>query len=925
MGTSTAVIAAHWRARRWKYGTGVGMPVPFSPAGIPYSGDAGGGPIGLTVELYLGSLGWTDISAFVLYRDSSQLVSITRGRPNETSQIQPQTATFQVNNRDGRFSPRNPNGAWYGLIGRNTPVRISRMQNGIRRYRFCGEVISWPTTWDTSGNDVWVDVPCAGQLRRLQQGTQTLGSAMFRAYALGESSTLNPVAYWPCEDGSTATVLASGLQGAPAMTFNGSPNLASNSQFLCSLPIPVLNGSTWYGAVPAYTGGTSNTLRFLMAVPSSTTTANGAVIAQLHTLGTVKRADLRWDSGGALQLVGFDASGSTLFDTGAVIFSVDGALLRVSVELNTNGSSVDYSIGTLAVGGSSALVQGGTLSSASVGISTLVVINPSAAITDIAIGHISVQSTSSSLFDLGSQLEAWNTEGAGNRYGRVMQEQGVNVGNFFPPNSLGGSAVAMGYQLSDTLANLIQQIADSDGDLIFEGTDQASVVRRSRISLYNQRTSYNNSRPGLTLDYAQQQLGAPLNPLDDDAYTRNDITAQRISGSFTQQTLTTGPLSTQMPPNGVGDYATTYSLSLGSDGQLPDAAGWRLHLGTVDEPRYPQISLNLRNTRFLNNVGLLNAALTLEIGDVVEIDNPPAQLPPDAIRQIVQGYSETMGVYEHAMVLNCSPEAPYRVCMLDDPVLAHLDTDGSTLVNALSPVLNANPFQSAGSSAGWSAFNGSMSVAGTSGSSNPLPAGGPTGYGLLLTANGGSNPNLFEGASQAAAFPVTPGQTYYVSALVYYPSAAVQPFVTVNFYDASFTFIPTSNTPFTVAANTWTALPSSFAAPAGAAYAAPSVGLSGAAPNGDTLYVANAVCWQGAVSVATTNSSSPLWTTSAGDFPFDIGVSPLGSGGERMTVTAVSGGASPQAFTVARAVNTIAIAQNAGADVRLWQPAVLSL
>lgn len=882
--------------------------------GSVYMGDANGGPIGLTVEIYLGGLGWVDISQYVYYRDR---VRISRGRQNETSRIIPQTCQLTINNRDGRFSPRNASGPYYGLIGRNTWLRVSRMQNGVRRYRFYGEVVSWPTTWDISGTDVYAQITAAGQLRRLQQGSKQLGSAMFRAYALGESATLNPVAYWPCEDGTTSTTLSSGLQGAPDMTFNGSPNLASNSQFQCSLPLPVLNGSVWYGTVPAYTGGTANVLRFMMAVPSTTSITDGTVIAQMHTLGTVKRADLRWNTGGGLGLIGYDAAGNQLFNTGAVNFAVDGQLVRVSAELNTNGTGVDYNISVYVVGAPAVNSFGSTLANASVGVCSEIVINPSGAITDTAIGHISVQSTLDSIFDILGAINAWNGEGPSSRYARLCQEQGIDPGNFFfPLANVGGNAVTMGYQLSDTLANLWQQIADSSGDLIFDAVDQHAVIRRSRIFLYNQGTVYNAQRPGLTLDYAQNQLSGPLNPVDDDTYTRNDITVQRLSGSYTQQTQATGSLNTQDPPAGVGDYATTYSLSLGGDGQTADQAGWRLHLGTTDEPRYPQLSLNLRHPQFTGDLDLLNAALTLDIGDLVVINNPPAWMPPDNIRQLLQGYTEVLGIYEHDMVLNCSPESPYRVGMLDDPVLGHADTDGSTLAAALGAPLNTDGVFANGTSA-WTTNSCSLTQAGTSGTANPLPAGGPTGYGALLTANGGAS----VGATQTnAKFPVSGNQVYNISALVYYPSAAHTVQLGITWYLGDGTTISTGSTFTAVSAATWTALSLSFTSPATAVQAAPVLGLGGTPANGDTLYGTGIAIWQGAVSVATTNPSSPLWTTSAGDFPFDIWV-----GGERMTVTSISGGASPQAFTVARAVNAVLKAQSAGTDVRLYQPMILSL
>ena len=73
-------------------------------------------------------------------------------------------------------------------------------------------------------------------------------------------------------------------------------------------------------------------------------------------------------------------------------------------------------------------------------------------------------------------------------------------------------------------------------------------------------------------------------------------------------------------------------------------------------------------------------------------------------------------------------------------------------------------------------------------------------------------------------------------------------------------------------------------------------------------------------SLSVSTSTGPVWTTNAGHVPFDINI-----GGERMTVTAISGATSPQTFTVTRAVNGVEKHHSAGASVRLWQPLTLGL
>lgn len=51
-------------------------------------------------------------------------VRITRGQSNEATKVSPGTCEFELNNQDGRFSPRNPLGPYYGKLFRNIGVRV---------------------------------------------------------------------------------------------------------------------------------------------------------------------------------------------------------------------------------------------------------------------------------------------------------------------------------------------------------------------------------------------------------------------------------------------------------------------------------------------------------------------------------------------------------------------------------------------------------------------------------------------------------------------------------------------------------------------------------------------------------------------------------------------------------------------------------
>jgi len=72
------------------------------------------------------------------------------------------------------------------------------------------------------------------------------------------------------------------------------------------------------------------------------------------------------------------------------------------------------------------------------------------------------------------------------------------------------------------------------------------------------------------------------------------------------------------------------------------------------------------------------------------------------------------------------------------------------------------------------------------------------------------------------------------------------------------------------------------------------------------------------LSVATT--LGPLWSDVDADDGFDINI-----GGERMTVTDISGTTSPQTFTVVRSINGVVKAHSTAAAVSLWRATVRAL
>ncbi|MFG2913363.1 hypothetical protein ACGF0D_10790 [Kitasatospora sp. NPDC048298] len=651
---SIAPLISAWQRR---LGSQAG---PLGPAPSAGSGDT---PNGLPVQVELLVDGtWTDITEYVMVRNGSGAIRITRGQPNEGAHTEPGMCSFQLNNRDGRFSPRNPLSPLYGKIGRNTRLRVSVPLGDRKVIRSAGvEVVAWPQSWDSTGADVWVDMQAAGPLRRLGQGQTPLRSVLYRAMT-SATVPVPPVAYWPCEDQREATTIASGLNAGIPMVVTGRPNLAASSMFVASDSLPTMTaGASLTGAIPAYTDSGAAQVRFLLGVPSAGF-ASGAVVCRFTTTGTAAAWELYADTtSGSIGLRAFDSPGNLIHDTGLIIFAINSAPFLCSIQLSQNGNNIDTSIVLWKLGAPAADFWNSTLASRTVGVVQTVTISPTGALTDGAVGHISVQPQLTSIFDMGAQLSAYAGESAGARITRLGAEEGIFT-------SSAGATPAMGPQRPASFLALIQECVDADMGTLYE--TGGGVSYRS--------TSFNgNQPPNVVLSYTACNLSEVPKPVDDDTYTRNDITVSRVNGSSARATLDTGALSTKSPPMGAGRYTESVQVNVQSDAQLADQAGWRLHLGTVDEPRYPVIAVNLAHPSITPS--LRAQILALDIGWRMTMTDLPPWLPPGAASQIILGISETITGFEHRITFNCAPESPYQVALLDDPVRCGLDTGGSTL------------------------------------------------------------------------------------------------------------------------------------------------------------------------------------------------------------------------------------------------------
>lgn len=546
----------------------------------------------------------------------------------------------------------------------NVPVTFSYSDFTVCSNRFYGEAATMVPSWNLAETVRSVTLDTAGLLQRLQQGSRPIQSTLRRSIP----SLPDLVAYWPMEDGTDATSLASGFGGLPmTMDPNGEQDPSSYSEFPGSIAIPTLGSGMWSGTVPDYASTGEVQLRYLVHTPEGVSLDQRIISSLTLKGGTLTRIDVRGGpTVGQIRLVGY--SGATTVLDAVIGFDIDGLNVRMSLELQQDGSDVDWGLWVLEVGATSGGGATGTLTGHTLGTADRVEFSLYTDLEGTALGHSTVESQVTSLFDLASQLNAYAGETATDRLTRLCREEGVTL-------SLSGASdpdAKMGYQRASTLMDLLKECADLDMGILGESRGRIGLKYRTRLSMLNQAIS-------ASIDRAAGQLSDPFRPVDDNRLTANDVTAERVGGSSHRAEQLTGPMSVQDPPDGAGRIPATPKFVAFSDTQLPDLAGWRLALGTIDDYRYPSVSADMAVLDVENDTELVAGLLSLDIGDVIEVAGLASLGIYDNVLQVVHGYTETIYPHRHVIQANTFPASPYAALVLDDDALGKADSGSSTV------------------------------------------------------------------------------------------------------------------------------------------------------------------------------------------------------------------------------------------------------
>jgi len=710
-------------------------------------------PLGARIELNLGGA-WTDITAYVMLRDTIKITGM--GRTDESGTITASQLTMTLRN-DGRFTPKNSgaSGVYYPNITRNCQVRVSVSTTSVTGvpysgYRFFGEISSWPPGYDISGRDTHVQVTASGIWRRIAQASVSIGSAYWR-YVQLLSGAATPAAYWAMEDGnaSAAFILSDGT-GTNLAFSAGTPSFAADTaSFPGSNALPQFNLARMAANVSSAATPSNNIIRFALSVPvkgdsTGAAIATGAQVCSVLANGTIKRVDVVLIAN-QLRIDGYtSAAGGTPAFSGTVASKINGVPVLASVEITPSGSGINWALRLVKPGATAILGQvTGTRGSSSVAAVTQVQLNGQGRLTDTACGQLSVWYTVQPILAGATAIGGNAGETATARFQRICAESNIAT------TVIGSGAAAMGPQLDGKLSDILQGIEDTDGGMLFESRDGFGLGYRTLASMKDQAAD-------VTFSHGSGVLGAPLAPVYDDQLIRNAVTVTGYDGYSVIAQLTSGPMSTAAPPNGVGGgYTAARSINASTHAQVNAIAQQLLWRGTTDEVRYPTVTVNFQRTAAAAFLGLIPG---LQLGDHLQITSMPAFLGGGTAKQLIWGYSEVLGGNPEAWTItfNTIPEAPFEsgfspgvfgVTQAPGGSVAAGSPVGSTveaaqLPPAVPPV--PTPVRHAGATTSYATV--------------------PTPYDWLFTVTGTPADTTYFGCTPDQAWPIAPGDTFTHSA-----------------------------------------------------------------------------------------------------------------------------------------------------------------
>lgn len=617
------------------------------------------------VQLLVGVGYTTDITSLLSIKLP---VSVTRGRSDEFSDVQPSVMTLTLD-----ISTTTPPIAL--VVG--APIRLRATVNGVTTNRFTGTVdsvtVNWPSDSGASSTVTVTGVDLMASLNRRKLPATLTATIMAAA----------PSVYWPMHEaeGATSAGDLSGKGGPPLMvaqrgtggTFSmGSGDGAPTQSLGCATferasatAGPYLT-TTLTSALPVAPPGTYNWGFLVTFVVASSTVA-------AQTFVRLRRPDTEPQDGAPLLDIGCDGSGylrvSSAFKAGVTNSSTiqvcDGLPHHVSVfgvavpgspEIFTTVWRIDGGVGAHLGGvvstdgtpwpGVTVVEVGGSLSTGAN--------QASASISDLAYFPISAPTTATD--DIGkAATTGFTTDRTDQRIGRYLDWLGITARSLET-----GAVTATAHQDTTDLSPVaaMNAVAATERGLVFVDAS-GQVTFHSRTHRYT---------PWWAALLDADALDESLTFTTDTQSLINKVTASRPFGS-------TVTFSDPSSITAYGEYPTEVELLISgqqappTSGSIPvvtnsgaleafAAAAWMVNTNSTPRPRVSTVGVDL-----LTQTPAIAAQMqALELGSLIGLIGLPSQAPSGALSLFVEGWTETISLSEWTMQLNTSPnDSPLKL------------------------------------------------------------------------------------------------------------------------------------------------------------------------------------------------------------------------------------------------------------------------
>lgn len=581
---------------------------------------------------------YIDVTAFV---DLTAGVVITRGRLDEFGAVQPGTASFTLNNTDGRFTQGYTGGANYPNVKIRRKVRISRTAattGATVYYAFTGYIDEWPTEWPGGLAYSEAKVTAVDRFKRLGTGAELRslveeeigydGPAFY--YTLGE-----PTGAVIAGDTSTSTlnsplaIVHSGTGGAA--TFGAGTGPATDSSpAIVFAPVDYSNGKGLAGAVVGPTPTVS--VLFECCVNTSSTTdglyagfdvTQAGVTHNIFLGQFLNKPVIEIDSAPVV-------TGATNINDGrthhlAATYDITGNTTTLYVDGVSVGSAAG---GTMfAVAANKVYVGGYPPTQFSSGRYIAATMAHVAYTAGLALASLPARVVAHAQ----AALVGFVGERSDQRVARIARYAGIPTAE---------QSLEVGLSTSIGLVDItgappvqaMQDIATTESGVI-QMDGQGRLQFQSRSHRYGATSAIN--------------FAGVIDPscrfVANDVYLKNDITASRAAG-ITYRAVNTASVAEY------GRARDTVTLLTTSDNEVVDAANWKANATATPDSRLPGLLVDI-----LARGSIQSAVLLLDVGSRVTVSLLPATAPATSVDLFIEGWTETMSDSVWTFAFNTSP------------------------------------------------------------------------------------------------------------------------------------------------------------------------------------------------------------------------------------------------------------------------------